>query len=210
MNIDLYTQKGEKKGTTAVPKEIFDIPMNPDLVHRALVMQLANGRIAIAHTKTRAEVRGGGRKPFKQKGTGNARQGTKRAPQMRGGAIIFGPNKGRNFTKQMPRKERRKALFCALSEKMRGKEVVALEEYKVSTPKTKEFAELIAKMPVNRNALLVMSEKNENLIKSAGNLPNVKTILVNYLNIHDLQRYTTVIFLEKAIDKMKEVFLSEK
>ena len=205
----LFTQKGDKKGDLTLPKEIFEVPFNEDLVHRALVMQMANARVAIAHTKSRGDVRGGGRKPFRQKGTGNARQGTIRAPHMRGGSVVFGPTKYRNFSKSMPKKERRRALFSALSAKATAKEISALENYSVETPKTKDFVDLIKKIGVERSALIVMDEKNQGLIKSASNIPGVKTILVNYLNIRDLQKYNNVIFLEKAVDKLKEVFLSK-
>ncbi|NIA01749.1 MAG: 50S ribosomal protein L4 [Nitrospirae bacterium] len=208
MKVDLYTQKGEKSGQVDLPKEIFEIPFNKDLVHQALLRQLSNRRVAIAHTKTRADVRGGGRKPFKQKGTGNARQGTIRAPHMRGGGIVFGPNKNRNFVKDMPKKQRRKALFCALSEKARDNEIIALEGYVAEKAQTKPFAEMLKKLPIERNVLIVISEKDQIVQKSSHNLPNAKTILANYLNIHDLQKYRKVVIFKNAIDKLKETFLS--
>lgn len=208
MKVDLYTQKGEKKGQVDLPKEIFEVPFNKDLVHQALVRQLANKRVAIAHTKTRADVRGGGRKPFKQKGTGNARQGTIRAPHMRGGGVVFGPSKDRNFSKDMPKKQRRKALFCALSEKARDNEIIALEDYVAEKAQTKPFAEMLKKLPIERNVLIVISEKNQIVQKSSSNLPNTKTILANYVNIQDLQKYRKVMIFKDAIDKLKETFLT--
>ncbi len=210
MKVDLYTQKGEKSGQIDLPKEIFELPFNKDLVHQALLRQLSNRRVAIAHTKTRADVRGGGRKPFKQKGTGNARQGTIRAPHMRGGGVVFGPSKNRNFVKDMPKKQRRKALFCALSEKARDNEIIALEGYTSEKAQTKPFAEMLKKLPIERNVLVVISEKDQIVQKSSSNLPNVKTILANYVNIQDLQRYRKVLFFKDAIDKLKETFLSTK
>lgn len=208
MKVDLYTQKGEKNGQVDLPKEIFDIPFNKDLVHQALIRQLANKRVAIAHTKSRSDVRGGGRKPFKQKGTGNARQGTIRAPHMRGGGVVFGPNKNRNFVKDMPKKQRRKALFCALSEKARDNEIIALEGYTSEKAQTKPFADMLKKLPIERNVLVVISEKDAIVQKSSSNLPNVKTILANYVNIQDLQKYRKVMIFKDAIDKLKETFLS--
>ncbi|MFH1533450.1 MAG: 50S ribosomal protein L4 [Nitrospirota bacterium] len=208
MKVDLYTQKGEKSGQVDLPKEIFEIPFNKDLVHQALVRQLSNRRVAIAHTKNRAAVRGGGRKPFKQKGTGNARQGTIRAPQMRGGGVVFGPSKDRNFVKDMPKKQRRKALFCALSEKARDNEIIALEGYTSEKAQTAPFAEMLKKLPIERNVLIVISEKNQIVQKSSSNLPNTKTILANYVNIQDLQKYKMVMIFKDAIDKLKETFLS--
>lgn len=210
MKIDLYTQKGEKSGTLDLPKELFEVPFNEDLVHQALVMQLANKRINIAHTKTRAEIRGGGRKPFRQKGTGNARQGTIRAPHMRGGGVVFGPRNTRNFKKSMPKKQRRKALLSALSKKAQMNQILGLESFKIEEPKTKELATLIKKLPIEKDLLIVIPEKDKVLQKSANNLPHVKTILANYLNIHDLQRHHQVLMLKDSVEKLKETFLNNK
>ena len=212
MKIDLYTQSGEVKGSMDLPKEIFAVEFNADLIHQALVRQMSNGRVAIAHTKLRGDVRGGGRKPFKQKGTGNARQGTIRAPHMKGGAIIFGPRNDRNFEKDMPKKQRRKALFSALSSKLTTQDVYALESYTGEKPKTKEFLETLHKiklLPDGRSVLVVIPEKNELIQKSSENLPNVKTILAAYLNIQDLQKYKKLLFLKDSIQKMEEVFLNK-
>lgn len=209
MQVDLYTQTGEKSGTLDLPKDIFEVPFNKDLVHQALVRQLANKRVAIAHTKTRGEVRGGGRKPFRQKGTGNARQGTIRAPHMKGGGVTFGPRNDRNFSKDMPRKQRRKALLSALSEKARNNEIIALEGYKTENPKTKDFAAMLKKLPIERNVLVVIPEKDSTVQKSSNNIANAKTIIANYLNIHDLQKYRKVLLFKDAINKLEEVFLSK-
>ena len=208
MKVDLYAQTGEKSGELELPKEIFEIPFNKDLVHQALVRQLANRRIPTAHTKTRGEVSGGGRKPFKQKGTGNARQGTIRAPHMRGGGAVFGPRNDRNFKKDMPKKQRRKALFCALSEKARSKEIIGLESYTTEKPQTKPFAQMLKNLPIERNVLVVLSEKDATLQKSSKNIANVKTITAPYLNIHDLQKYRTVLILKDAVEKLKSTFLN--
>lgn len=209
MKVDLYNQKGDKDGTMELPAQIFEVPFNKDLVHQALIRQLSNRRVAIAHVKTRGDVRGGGRKPFKQKGTGNARQGTIRAPHMKGGGVVFGPSKDRNFEKDMPKKQRRKALFCALSEKARNNQIMGLEGYEVEAPKTKDFAAMIAKMPIERKALVVISGKNKMVQQASANLPNVKTIIANYLNIHDLQKYRQVIIFKDAIKTIEEVFSSD-
>lgn len=208
MKLDLYNQKGEKKGTVEAPKEFFEIEFKQGLVHTALVRQEANRRPGIyAHTKTKGEIRGGGRKPHPQKHTGRARQGTIRSPQMRGGGITFGPRNVRNFKKMMPKKMRRLALFSALSEKARGNEIFALDEYKSETAKTKTFAQMIKMLPIPRGeALFVIATRDEILEKSARNLPKVKTILVNYLNIGDLRKFDRVVFLENALEKMKEIF----
>ena len=205
MKADLYSQTGEKKGQVELKKEFFEVPFNGDLIHQALVRQHANKRVAIAHTKLRGEVRGGGRKPFRQKGTGNARQGSRRMPQLKGGGVVFGPRNDRNFKVDMPKKQRRKALFSALSLKATEGQIMALDKYEGEI-KTKAFVDMVGKLPIDRNVLVVIPEKNETIQKSSNNLPNIKTILVNYLNIADLQKYRNILFLEESLTKMTEVF----
>lgn len=208
--VTLYNQKGEKKGDIQLSEQIFGAKFNKDLIHQALVRQLSNKRLGmIAHTKTKGEVRGGGRKPFRQKGTGNARQGSTRNPHMIGGGVAHGPRNNRNFNKQMPKKQRRLALFSAISAKVEENKVMALDKYEGEI-KTKAFAEMIQKLPIEKDVLVVMAEKNNAIEKSGNNIPTVKTILVNYLNIADLQKYDSVLFLEPAIKKMEEVFISKK
>lgn len=209
MKVDLYAQTGDKTGTVELPKEIFEVPFNKDLVHQALIRQLANGRTPTAHTKTKGNVRGGGRKPYKQKGTGQARQGSIRAPQWRGGGTIFGPLNNRNFTRAMPKKQRRKALFCALSEKARSNEIIALEEYTAKEARTKLFAEMLKKLPIKKDVLVVIPEKNETIQRSGRNISSAKVILASYLNIQDLQRYEKVLLLKETINKLKELFLEK-
>lgn len=209
MKADLYSQQGEKIGQVDLKKEIFEVEFNEDLVHQALLYQLANNRTPFAHTKTRGEVRGGGRKPYKQKHTGRARQGTIRSPLLRGGGIIFGPRNTRNSSLRMPKHQRRKALFCALSDKARDGSILALDKFE-GQAKTCVFASLIKKLPIKKDVLLVLPEKIKEVELSARNLPNVKTILANYINIQDLQKYDTVLFLKKALEKLEEVFLSKK
>ncbi|MBD3330400.1 50S ribosomal protein L4 [Candidatus Peregrinibacteria bacterium] len=207
MKVDLYTQSGEKNGSLTLPKEIFEVKYNEDLIHQALIRQLANKRVAIAHTKTKGEVRGGGRKPFRQKGTGRARQGSIRSPHMKGGGVTFGPRNDRNFCKNMPKKQRRAALFSALSYKAKNNAIIGLEGFNADAPKTKEFNEMLKKLPIERNTLIVIPEKNAVIQKSSSNLPNAKTILAPYLNIHDLQKYRTIVIFKDAVDKLKETFL---
>jgi large subunit ribosomal protein L4 len=206
MKLSIFTQTGEKKGQIEAPENFFDVAYNPDLIHQALVRQHANSRQVLAHTKTKGEVRGGGRKPYRQKGTGHARQGSIRNPHYKGGGVAFGPRNDRNYKKDMPKKQRRLAIFSALSEKARNEKVIALESFDNELPKTKMFAELIAKLPVKRNVLVVIDEPNFIVQKSTSNLPSAKTILVNYLNIADLQKYDSVLFMEKAVGKLSEIF----
>jgi large subunit ribosomal protein L4 len=210
LKVDLYNQKGEKKGEVTVSEEIFGRAFNQDLVHQALVRQQANARLGmIAHTKTKGEVSGTGKKPFRQKGTGNARQGSLRNPHQIHGGVAFGPRNNRNYSQMMPKKQRRAALFCALSEKMKAGRIIALDEYKSDKIKTKSFVEMLHKLPIETDVLIITPGKDRNLVKSSGNLPFVKTIQVNYLNIADLQKYDHLLFLEEALKKIEEVFLKK-
>lgn len=208
MKITVYSQTGTKVSDLALPKEIFEVEMNEGLVHQALKRQLSNSRSPIAHTKTRAEVRGGGKKPFRQKGTGRARQGSSRSPINIGGGVSFGPRNNRNFEIQMPKKQRRKALFMALSEKAKGEKLFGLDKYEDKDLKTKNAVTMISKLPVERNILFVTPEKNETLLRVTKNIPNAKTIQVNYVNIHDLIKYDSVCFVGDSVDKAKEIFTS--
>lgn len=208
--IALYNQNGEKKGDVTASDKIFGVKFHKDLIHQALVRQLSNARTGtVAHTKTKAEVRGGGRKPFRQKGTGRARQGSTRNPHFIGGGVAFGPRNNKNYTKNMPKKQRRLALFSALSAKLADDQIFALEEYKAELAKTKYFVEMLHKLPVDNDVLVVLAGKDELIGKSSKNIPFVKTVCVNYLNIADLQKYKHVMFLKDALEKLEQVFLSE-
>lgn len=207
MKLDLYNQKGEKTGTVEAPKEFFEVEFKRGLIHEALIRQEGNRRPGVyAHTKTKGEVHGGGRKPYAQKGTGRARQGTIRSPQMKGGGVTFGPRNNRNFKKMMPKKMRRVALFSALSAKARANEIFVLDQYDAQKIKTKDFAKMVKALPIRFEALFVIPEHHETLEKSAKNMPNIKAMLVNYLNIRDLKKYDRVVFLEESLKKMGEVF----
>lgn len=211
LKVDLYNQEGQKKGDVQVPEEIFGQTFNQDLIHQALVRQAANARLGfIAHTLTKGEVHGGGKKPFRQKGTGNARQGSTRNPHQIHGGVAFGPRNNRNYKQDMPKKQRRLALFSALSVKFNENRIIALDNYSADTVKTKPFVDMLHKLPFESDVLIVIPSKNELITKSSRNLPFVKTILVNYLNIADLQKYDHILFLEEALKKLGEVFLQEK
>ncbi len=207
MKIDLYQQSGEKKGAVEANDKMFAVPVNEELMRLALVRSMNNARQANAHVKTRGEIRGGGKKPWRQKGTGRARFGSSRNPIWRGGGVAFGPRNVRNYDKQMPKKARRAALFSGLSQKASDKAVFALDKFEVKEPKTKDFAALLKKLPVERSLLVVMAEKDMNLEKSANNLPNVKIMLVDYLNLRDLLKYEKVMFMESALKRAEELFL---
>lgn len=206
MKIDLYNQKGEKVQEIELPKDFFEAPIKEGLMHEAVIMQHANCRIPIAHTKLRSEVRASTRKIYKQKGTGNARHGAKSANLFRGGGITFGPRSNRNFTLQMPKKMRRAALCSALSSRAKDQAIIGLDKYETQEIKTKTFTEMLKNFPQSKDYLIVIPGKNEFIEKSARNLPNVKTLLVNYLNVSDLLQYKQIVFLQEAIDKLSEIF----
>mgnify|MGYP001593715282 FL=1 len=208
MKIDLYNQKGEKKGEVTLPKSIFEIEGGEGLVHSYLVYQQKSARRPIAHVLTKGEVRGGGKKPFAQKGTGRARQGSTRNPHMKGGGRAFGPKKWQNFTIMMPKQMRRKALFQLLSIKAKDGKILALDQYEVDTPKTKDFAALLKKMPIERDVLIVGNREEKSLRISSQNLSNAKTIMSGYLNPADLLKFDTVLFTETALKDLQTTYHS--
>ena len=207
MKIDLYEQSGEKKGTLDVSDAMFKAKVNDELIRLTVIRQLANRRQANAHVKTRAEVSGGGKKPWRQKGTGRARFGSSRNPIWRGGGIAFGPRNVRNYALEMPKQARRAALFSCLSQRAAENKVFALESYEADTPKTKDFAALMEKLPSGRSLLVILEKKDAAIEKSAGNIPEVKTILVDYLNPHDLLTYDNIMFMKPSIKRAEEIFL---
>jgi large subunit ribosomal protein L4 len=210
MKIDLYDATGVKKGDISLNKEIFEAKINPDLMHRAVVMRLANARLNIAHTLTRGEVSATTKKAFRQKGTGRARRGALSTNIVRGGGVTHGPRNDRNFTKMMPKKERRAALFSSLSAQTKDNNIFALEGFAEKVPKTKKFAELLSKFPESKNYLFVLAERNEVFEKSAANLPNVKVIFAPYLNPYDVLHAHKICFVADGIKKLESTFLSEK
>lgn len=208
MQATLYNQKGEKKGEITLRDSVFGVKVNRALMHQAVLFQMANSRKSIAHTKVQSDVRGGGRKPYRQKGTGNARQGSIRAPHYKGGGVVFGPRSNQNFTIKMPTGERRLALFSALSSKAKGADVLVLDQYK-GEMKTKPFAAMLKALPLPRSVLIVLPAKNESLEKPARNLPHVKTILAPYLNVKDVLQYRSILFLEEALPVVEKTFLKK-
>jgi large subunit ribosomal protein L4 len=207
MHAPLKNMQGQEVGTVELPDEIFNIAPNQTVMHQALVRQLANKRQGTHKTKTRGEVRGGGRKPWRQKGTGRARQGTIRAPQWRGGGTVFGPSP-RSYAKRMPRKMRRLALRSALSVKAGEQQIVVLDELNFDAPRTKDMVAVLDALGVERNALVLLPEANDIVELSARNIPYVKTLRANYINVRDLLGYQTVIMPQQAIDVIA-AFLGE-
>jgi len=206
-DIPLYNMEGEKKGSVKVSEVVFDSPVKIDLMHQALVRQMGNMRRGTHSTKSVGEVRGGGRKPWRQKGTGRARHGSTRSPLWVGGATIFGP-KPRDYSTKMPRKMRRQALRSALTAKVKEQNVIALEELTFDEPRTRDFVEMMNLLELPNNALFVISENGDSnwiVEKSASNIQGVRVITSGTLNIHDLLKYERLVLTRDAIDKIEEV-----
>lgn len=210
MKLAVYNQEGKEISETLLPKEIFGLRINPDLLWQVIVSQMANRRRIIAHTKTRAEVRGGGRKPWRQKGTGRARAGSIRSPLWRGGGVTFGPRKERVFKKKIPKKMRRLALFMALSGKVKNNLLILLDKLKIEKPKTKLMTNIIKKLPCRKkSALIALPEYDKNIILAARNLPEVEIILARNLNALDLLTFKYLIMPKEAAKVIKETFLKK-
>lgn len=212
MKFDLYLQSGEKKGSVEANSAIFGVKPNKVLLTQAFHRQHDNARLGNAHTKTRSEVNYSTKKIYAQKHTGNARHGAKSANLFRKGGVTFGPRSNRNWETMMPKKQRRLALFSALSIKANDNSIFCLEDYSGEV-KTKPFANMLTKLPPlkdKKNVLIVISGKNPTIEKSAKNIPTTKTILANYLNIADCLKYDSVMFVGDALQKAEEVFLSKK
>ena len=202
METKIYNQEGKTSGTVELNESIFAVVVNENLIHRALVYQLANARLNVAHTKTRWERRGSTRKIYRQKGTGRARMGSNRSPIRKKGWVVFGPKNNRNFTLSMNKKERRLALFSVLTSKLNSNNLVVVDGISFEAPKTKEADKFYKALPYEKNILFGLAEKNEKIERSSSNLPYVKTILVNYLNIKDLLKYKTLVLEKSALDNL--------
>jgi large subunit ribosomal protein L4 len=205
-NVSVYNETGSQVGSIALADAMFGVKPDQNLIHEAVIAQRANARRAIANTKTRGEVRGGGKKPWKQKGTGRARQGSIRSPQWVGGGITFGPTKERNFSLKINKKVKRKALFMALSDKVLSQKLMVLEAFTLDSGKTKYAASVIAKLPIDRNVLLVAPGAPALLMRMVRNLPNVKLVTANSLNLVDILAYRSVVFLKEAVPVFEKIY----
>ncbi len=204
MLVDVLNMEGEKVSSVELPASIFEAPIHDDLMHQALVRQQANARLGTHDTKTRSEVSGGGRKPWKQKGTGRARQGSTRAPHWKGGGHVHTPHP-HAYTLAMPRKMRRAALCSALTVKAKDASVVVVNELKLEMPKTRLMAQVLNTLVGDASALVLIPERAafEDVIRSANNLPDTKVLAANYLNIRDLLVFDKLIVPLAALDVIK-------
>jgi large subunit ribosomal protein L4 len=204
MKVPLKNMSGEAVGEVELPAKIFEVEPNTALMHQALVRQLANARQGTVKTKTRGEVNGSTRKMWKQKGTGRARQGSRKAPHWRKGGTVFGP-RPRSYVQAMPLKMRRAALRSALSVKASAQQIVVLDELTMDAPKTKMFSTMLDALEIPSSALVLLPEKNEYVEKSVRNLPDVKYLRAQYLNIRDLFGYDTVVMPKGALEVIEGI-----
>ena len=205
IEIDVLNTAGEVTGRQELDESVWGIEPNIAVMHQAFIRQQANARLGTHQTKTRAHVRGGGRKPWRQKGTGRARQGSIRAPQWTGGGVVFGPHP-RKYTQAMPKQMRRLAIRSVLSAKLRDERVSVIAGLAGIEPKTRIMKALIANLPESRSVLIVVDEKNEVVERAAGNLPNVHTIVADVVNVRDVLKYERLVVTPEAIAKIEELW----
>ena len=203
-NVAIYNMEGKEVGTMELNDAVFGVEVNEHLVHLAVVAQLANKRQGTQKAKTRSEVSGGGRKPWRQKGTGHARQGSTRAPQWTGGGVVFAPTP-RDYSIRLNKKEKRAALKSALTSRVNDNKFVVVDELKFEEIKTKNFKNVMNNLNVSK-ALVVLAENDQNVVLSARNIPEVRTSLVNTLSVYDILKYNTVVATKAAVASIEEVY----
>lgn len=203
--VTMLNMAGEEAGTIELNDAIFGIEPNQNAVHAVVKNILANRRQGTQSAKTRAEVRGGGRKPFRQKGTGRHRQGSSTDPSQVGGGVVFAP-KPRSYRYNVPKKLRRLAMLSALSSKAQENELIVIDEISFDEPKTKEMVKMLENVKAEKKALIVTAAKDENIVKSAANIQGIRTALVGTMNVYDILNHTSFIVTKEAIEKIEEVY----
>ena len=202
--VAVYNTEGKEVDKLELNDAVFGVEINEHLVHMAVVAQLANKRQGTQSAKTRAEVRGGGRKPWRQKGTGHARQGSTRSPQWTGGGVVFAP-KPRDYSMKLNKKEKANAMKSVLTSKVNEEKFIVLDEFKLDEIKTKKFVEVMNNLEVAK-ALVVTKDNDQNIVLSAKNVPDVKTALTNTINVYDILKYDTVVITKEAVAAIEEVY----
>ncbi|SEF55365.1 50S ribosomal protein L4 [Lachnospira multipara] len=203
-NVSVYNIEGKEVGSIELNDAVFGVEVNEHLVHLAVVSQLANNRQGTQSAKTRSEVSGGGRKPWRQKGTGHARQGSTRSPQWTGGGVVFAP-KPRDYSFKMNKKEKRIALLSALSSKVADSKIVVLDEFNLDEIKTKKFVEVLNNLKVSK-ALVVLEGENKNVVLSGRNVNGAKVSNTSEINTYDVLKYDTLVVTKAAVEKLEEVY----
>ena len=204
-NVKLYDMKANVVGNLELPEALFNTEYNESVIHQAIVARLANGRQGTKSTLTRSEVRGGGAKPWRQKGTGRARQGSIRSPQWVKGGVVFAP-KSRDFSKKMNNKAKAVALFSALSQKIRDDEVIFIDDIKITAPKTKEMVAFLKAFNLDKTVLMVLDNADTNVLRASANLCNVSTIASDLINTYDVVKNAKIVISKKAVEQIKEVY----
>ena len=202
--VSVFNMEGKEVGTIELNDAVFGVEVNEHLVHMAVVQQLANNRQGTQKAKTRSEVSGGGRKPWRQKGTGHARQGSTRAPQWTGGGVVFAPTP-RDYSFKLNKKEKRAALKSALTSKVQSSKLIVVDELKFDAIKTKNFVAVMDNLKVQKG-LVVIAENDANVVMSAKNVADVNTTLVNTINVYDIMKANTVVLTKDAVAKIEEVY----
>ena len=203
-NVSVYNMEGKEVGTLELNDAVFGVEVNEHLVHLAVVAQLANKRQGTQKAKTRSEVSGGGRKPWRQKGTGHARQGSTRSPQWKGGGVVFAPTP-RDYTIRLNKKEKRAALKSALTSRVQDNKFIVVDEFKFDEIKTKKFQNVMDNLKVSK-ALVVLGDNDQNTVLSARNIAGVKTSQVGTINVYDILKYNTVVATKAAVASIEEVY----
>ena len=203
-NVSVLNMEGKEVGSMELNDAVFGVEINEHLVHQAVVLQLANNRQGTQKAKTRSEVSGGGRKPWRQKGTGHARQGSTRAPQWTGGGVVFAPVP-RDYSFKLNKKEKRAALKSALTSKVQGSSLIVVDELKFDEIKTKNFTNVMNNLKVEKG-LVVIADNDTNVVMSARNVADVDTTLVNTINVYDVMKAKTVVLTKAAVAKIEEVY----
>lgn len=206
MDTKLYNQTGEVIGKVALEAKVFGVKPSRGLIEQAIVTQQANARVAISHTKTKGEVRGGGKKPWKQKGTGRARHGSIRSPQWKGGGIVHGPRSNRNYSLKMNVQAKRKALLMSLSDKAMADRLVVVDKIALDKAKTKAFATVMSKLPKQKSSLVILPSTDQTLIRAGRNIPGVTFIRADSLNVLDVVKHQQLVVLQPALEKMTAVY----
>src|SRR5581483_6952124 len=214
MKVSVYNQKGEVVGDIELNSKIFEVKPNQHLLAEAVRIQLSNARKGLAHTKNRGEVRGGGKKPWKQKGTGRARAGSKRGPIWRHGGIAFGPRSNRNWELKLNKKAKTQALFMGLSDKAKDKQFIIIDQIALEQPKTKEFAKVLSTIAssvkgLGKKQLLVLPKKDEKIVRSSRNLQSINSVFANSLNVVDVLKADSIIALKDSLGVIEKTYLKK-
>lgn len=205
--VNVYNQEGKIANEMDLNPKIFEVAVKDSVVHQVVVAMMANARQTLAHTKTKGEVRGGGKKPWAQKGTGRARQGSIRNPHWKGGGVAFGPRKERSYKQKINKKMKQKAYFMCLSDKVASGNLIVVENFEAKDIKTKKMAEMMKKLPVGKKTLLALPMMDEKIAKSAKNIPWLKTVLVSNMNTWEVLKYKYLLMPVESIKKIEEMYV---